>query len=330
MDYNNGKKQELCIAAYVYGYKYQGWIPVYLYSILKNYPQYHVRIYLDGKLSLSVKRSLALLSEYKENFEIIEHHYLKKARLSNLENRSLRWVLCDNELKKYKYVYVGDIDIYICKEKEDLLTQHKNHMHLTGLPYSNVLRLKTREYLNDKKGNSKRHLFRLTGLHFFKTDAYFNATQKCRDKISDLLLGSPCKFHFIKRAESYLLKKYVTTDDERTLFFIVLCSHLGFPDCSYELNENTAICFRPLHGIHFAIGREPSAYGRILATDNAAGIAKRNEFEGYFESFVSDYNSSKTLRKLFMNNHYVSEILLETCRFFGYKLCAEEIVKGEG
>lgn len=324
MEFNKDKKKELCIVAYVYGYKYQGWIPVYLFSILKNYPYYHVRIYLDGKLSLNVKRSLDLLSEYKENYEIIEHSYLKENRLSNLENRSLRWILCDNELKKYKYVYVGDIDIYICREKEELLAQHKHHMQLTGLPYSNVLRLKLKHYLNDQKRNNKHHLFRLTGLHFFKTSEYFKATQRCRDKISDLLLYSPQKYNIVKKAEVYLLKKYITTDDERTLFFIVLCSHLGFPDCSYELNENSSLCFRPLHGIHFAIGREPSAYRKILMPGNIKG------FESYFESFVLDFNSSEILQKLFMNNHYISEILLETCNFFGYKLCAEGIIKSEG
>lgn len=107
MDYKKCGNNELCIVAYVYGYRYQGWIPIYLFSVLNNYPDYHVRIYLDGKLSLNVKKLLGLLSEYKEGYEIIEHVYFKEKRLSNLENRSLRWILCDSELKKYKYIYRG-------------------------------------------------------------------------------------------------------------------------------------------------------------------------------------------------------------------------------
>lgn len=202
-------------------------------------------------------------------------------------------------------------------------------MRLIGLTYSNVLRLTVKDYLRDKKGNNKRHLFRLTGLHFFNAKEYFKATERCRKEILELLLGSYNKNDLIKRIKSNILRKYVTTDDERTLFFIVLFSHLGFPDCSYELSENIGKCFRPLHGIHFAIGREPSAYRNILAADSYAKISKKMEFENYFKCFVSDYNSSKILQKFFADSHYISEILLETCNFFGYKLYAGKIVKSE-
>lgn len=315
------QNNELCIIAFIYGYQYQGWIPVYLFSILKNYPDYHVRIYLDGTLSLSVKKNLSLLNGYGGCYEIIERDFLKEKKLSNFENRSLRWLILDKELEKFKYIYIGDIDIYICKERIGLLEQHIQHMELLKLPYSNVPRLTLMDYLKHRDSKTD-HLFRLTGLHFFLTDTYFKKTNRWRERFLDLILHNYRKYNILKLAESYFIKKYITTDDERMLYCIVRCSRLGMPNCSYQIDEKSKKCFRPTHGVHFAVGRESKAYREMKVK-----YQWFDEEKEHFKNFVEDYNSYEILQKLFQSNQYILNLLSETCNFYGYKLCLTQIVE---
>ena len=153
-------KSELCIVAYVYG-KYTHFIPLYIYSILRAYPDYWVKIFLPG---INASNNFKLLNELKrrgfnrfeiiENFKICKHADYKK---------HARWLIPKNEFNEFKYVYVGDVDFIILPENPSILDFHVAQMKKSGLCYSNVVRKNTKK---------------LTGLHFFEVEPYYREMDK--------------------------------------------------------------------------------------------------------------------------------------------------------
>lgn len=303
--------ERLCIATWVYGRKYQGWIPVYVYSIKKNYPEYDIKIFVDGMLSLGIKR---LLEKYKltDSVQIIEN-ILKKDNFpskSDMEKRCIRWLIGGDRFKEYDYVYMGDIDIYIVKEEEDLLQQHIKMIQKTRWNYSNAIRLTLADYYKYRKKMDSRHLMRLTGLHFIKVNEYYKQIKKAQQFVLKYLLSKK-RIRFI---DDLFFK-----DDERCLWLIIFLSHLGFPKESYELSSDN---IRPLHGVHFAQGREYIIYKDLFRKNET----RNKEHKVYFDKFRQEYNSDFELRKLvFDSPFYILEIIKNTCGVWGATLSRNEI-----
>lgn len=271
-------KKKLCIATYVFGKKYQGFIPLYIYSILKAYPNYSVRIYLDGKINKKIDDVIKKLKNVGD-FEVIQNFpkkigLNKKAKKNNMISRSLRWVFYDEVFSEYEYVYIGDIDIFLCKENKDFCEQHAIHCDYLGLPYSNYFRgeqlisnkdIKTIVRKLIKYGFKETYrmfnkesicIRKLTGLHFIKVEPYFN-------KIKPLIGSYIQELNLLANKKS---KKWNQCyfNDEALLYDIVEESNLGIPPKSKETSQNNMIInenaekvgYRPHHGLHLGIWRK--------------------------------------------------------------------------
>ena len=317
-------KKILCICAYVYGRDYQSYIPVYIYSIIKNHPQYHVRIYLDSYLRKDIHALLSMMD--KKTYSIIENFknpYLEK----NMEKRALRWMIRDNTLDHYEYIYVGDIDIYLVKDSSFLNT-HILHMKRTKNIYSNAIRLSLKDFI--KRGAKKEervYLARLTGLHFYKTKQYYNRINKAQRE----LLWKIEHINEISKYERVILEKYILVDDERVLWYLIVKSHMKIPTISYQEYGNSGGGCRPEHGLHFGIGREKKVYEEQAMRDIEKGkFHKILEWRRNFLYFKRDYNSDSLLRKIINADTYVREIFFQTCDFFGYYVDDSEKIVGKG
>ena len=314
-------KELLCVCAYVYGRLYQGWIPMYVYSIIRNHPQFHVRIYTDVKLRKDVRRLLDDLDQSK--FDIIEdfkNYYIEK----EIEKRALRWLICDRALNKYKYVYIGDVDIYLVNEPK-FLQMHLLDMENSGRIYSNAVRLTWKDFIiSGAKREDLIYLYRLTGLHFYETEPYHNKLRYAQKK----LLWMIEHMEEITVWKRLFLKKFFLTDDERILYYLVKKSHLKLPAVSYQKYGNSRKCYRPEHGIHFGIGRETKSYELQLKKDIQKGNYLRiNEWRRNFYAFAEDYNSDNILRRFIDFDSYIQGIVNQTCMFFGYQINGVEIQK---
>ncbi len=299
----------LCIITWVYGQKYQGWIPLYIYSIKKHYPEYDIKILTEKKLSLNIER---LINKYNlaSQAEIIkfEDKCIEYCH-NNIEKRCLRWLVNFEELsEKYEYIYIGDIDIYICGEVPSLLEQHKNNMlKLRNRTYSNVVRLSVKDYIKNKKKMDKSLLFRLTGLHFTKTEQYFKNVKRNQEIIKKYLKGKRNK----------IIDKLFFNDDERCLWLVNLFNGEKYPKGSYQLSDKV---FRPYHGVHFAIGRELNIYKKMREESNIKDMHK------YFLKFVDDYNADETLRALIWDSpFYILRQISNVCVFWESEFSKNEI-----
>ncbi len=211
---------QLCFATYVYGW-YQDFVPIYIFSILHEFPQHYVKIYLQNNLTNNNKKAISILSEYHSGFEIIENY--SGVNCENITHLpSIRYLLPRSEFKDFKYVYIGDVDFIVLNEhNDDFVSYYKSHCNKTKLPFSNAI-------THDNNKN------RMTGLHFIETDPYYD---KIEPEISKVIMGT----EFSKKIRNSF------SFDEEILYDMI--NHV------YNLAPLEGY-IRPHNGVHFGYARE--------------------------------------------------------------------------
>src|SRR5699024_11987504 len=66
---------KICMAVYVFR-DYTRYIPYYVYSVLKSYPEYYVKVFTRDSLSPNEKKCMALIrDQVSPNLEVIESYF---------------------------------------------------------------------------------------------------------------------------------------------------------------------------------------------------------------------------------------------------------------
>jgi hypothetical protein len=232
--------KDLCITTYVFGNKYQQFIPLYLYSIMRAYPEYEAIVFIDDKLDENVKRQINTL-EAGRTFRIVEGCQDRFGRLSGQPAASVRWILYDKQFEDYESIYIGDIDFFICQESLPLFEQHTTHCDVTGLFYSNALRYPVNHESRDLRSIAARitrdlsvanlraimfppkNTYRLSGLHFVRTKEYFDAVRHLLPKYKKLIQSTSMRRVYLKHHRGGF-------NDECLLYDLVQEAGLGLPE----------------------------------------------------------------------------------------------------
>jgi len=310
---------KVCVTTFVFGRKYQGYIPLLIYSLLKSYPDYvpiifvHYRLRDDIACTLKELRSLG-------HFIVKDNYFNEFKTLNTFEGKSLRWILQDDIYLQYDYVYYVDIDIIYIKEFPPLHEQHIEHMNVLQLPFSNACRLannrnrtchtfmrRVKNYginnavINFIRGNKTEK--QLTGLHFVKTDEYFPAVDAAQKKYKQLLLSGK------------YLSIFQGFKNEALLYTI--CRESGFDLSNVATQSNlkgldfkdyTIPCFRPHHGIHLGVFR---GGGEPIQKDICDSIT----YKYYVKTFLSYLDDPLFIKVLKNADPFISEQL---SAFFKY------------
>lgn len=214
--------KKLCFTTYVYGY-YQDYIPIYVFSILKSFPQHYVKIFLKESLSNNNKEALNLIKS--DNFEIVENFTdLDWCEIPHAP--SLRFLITREYFKEFDYVYFGDVDFIIYNEHDDdFYNIYLNHIEKTGLPFSN-------------EWNYDWNRYRMTGLHFIIKDSYFDMMDKWIEEMK-----IPNGNFFRNRSNHH--KGFPSYDEE--MLYYMAC---------HAFDLRSLIDYRrPFHGLHFGTFR---------------------------------------------------------------------------
>lgn len=219
----------LCFSSFVFG-SYQKYIPYYIYSIWKTYPDSYIKIFIEKNLEFNILKTLVYLKEKGiTNFEVIiwkvslgDYHTY---RIRGGGKKLIRWILNQEYFENFEYVYIGDIDILFLPEKTSLFDFHIKQMKALNLPFSNKVRL-------DIEG---RHTERLTGLHFVKTKEYFQ-------KINPII-------YRIKEDKAYRDKYLEGLERDENFLYKINKEAFDFDAKSVSTAE------RPWHGLHLGITR---------------------------------------------------------------------------
>ncbi len=223
-------KAPLCIVGYVFG-TYQRYIPYFLYSIYKAYPSYYVKIFVEDELEKPVNAAIELLKGQSSQFEVKkargfpDHENIRHQLKVDLRN-FYRYIIPTEEIRKFQYVYVGDVDMFILQEKTSLLEFHKNQLSKFNIPVSNCIR----------RNEDGSYSTRLTGLHFFKTQEYL-------DKLSPVI-------EELRNSKEKLQSFVLDLDwDEEALYKLV--------ESEFSLERlKVETCERPWHGLHLGAARK--------------------------------------------------------------------------
>jgi hypothetical protein len=264
-------KKPLCVTTFVFG-DYQEYIPIFVYFVLRAYPDYYPLIFMQGALDARVRQRLELLRglgrfRVQDNFQTALHWVGHRAK-------AVRWLLYDGEFADYDAVYSGDIDMLIMPENPKLHEQHDIHCEVLGLPYSNIIRPpRVVRIKKDPLSIAKRlvqygvrdtlralplyetRVSQLSGLHYMRTDAYFRAVLPKMLEFMGLLGGG--------RGKTVLpMDKYLNGfRNEAFLLDLISDSGLGLPPpVEYgpdllDYRNFSKPGFRPHHGIHLGIFR---------------------------------------------------------------------------
>lgn len=283
--------KNICVTTVVFGEKYQGYIPTLLFSLLKSYPEYMPIIFVYGSLREDVRNKIKKIESLGE-FLVIDNYFNQFNNLNAFQGKSLRWILRDELIMEYEYVYFVDIDMIYLREDPMLHTQHILHMDTTKVPFSNVLReglynnRKLRLFLHRLKIYGIRNAIRkfiegtvaepkLTGLHFVKTKEYFPAVNLSQIRHEKML-----------KSREYL-RYYQGYSNETVLYNI--CKEAGFNfNFLGEYSDSNSLDFknyynpnfRPHHGLHLGIFREKK---QIKTINNK--VADSNTYKFYVDGF---------------------------------------------
>lgn len=325
--------KDICIVGYNYGNKYEGFIPIFIYSVLRSYPEYDVVVFSDSKLSDETKKNLERLKGLG-SFEVVENYGFgleqdqKVLPLPGLQ-MAMRWFFYDNCFQEYRSIYIGDIDMFICKENIGIYEQHLKHCEQLNLPYSNYIRITSKvETPNIKlilknlfkvdlktllNMFKKREVYfeRFTGLHFVKTNEYYPRVSKHFSEFISLIT----KEAPIVDPNLYYRSEY----NEVLLYRLINKSGIGLPPISpdspgIDYKNPTNISFRPHHGIHMGIFRGKSV---IL---NQQQVLKSYVYNDYILQYSSLIKNDEILKTLLLESpKFIREQFILMEKFYGIK-----------
>ncbi|HNW81647.1 MAG TPA: hypothetical protein PKG52_02030 [bacterium] len=287
----------LCFVTFVFGDKYQDYIPLLIYSLKKSYPEYHVMIFVHKKLKEDVRKQIEIL-KCLGSFEIKED-FLSNYEFDAPRGASVRWILWDKSFYNFETIYFVDIDIIYVKESPGIYEQHLNHMSLMKIPVSNVLRKFTRKSMLDilyiarifkHKGFSgvyhffidKKVIKRATGLHFVLTKPYYESVLKIIDKYTELILDS----------DKFRKSRFATVGGDEELLYDIL-DKCGWAELMPQAESNDQMMskcaenkyYRPHHGIHLGIFRSEKG---IKSSKDILELEVYKEYSRKVQKYFSD------------------------------------------
>ena len=116
---------------------YQWFIPTYVYTALRAYPDSYVRIIYRETLAAGVREALALVRDgLSDHFEVIENAWPHTPFYMGT-----RWLLGDGWWRGYEFGHIGDVDLLIYPEQPTLLEFERARAGQLGKPFSNSTQL---------------------------------------------------------------------------------------------------------------------------------------------------------------------------------------------
>jgi len=290
---SKAEQKEMIVSTFVFG-AYSIYIAPYIFFLKRAYPDYYPLIFYHGSLSKEERAALHLL-EKKFDFTVIENYFSQHSFTQEQRQHAeaIRWMLWDEKFETAKGVYIGDIDLFIFSEQEDMLSAHIRHCCKLKLPYSNAVRTPTpftpkithRTFSNTVHSRGLNYALslqkqnvleakRLTGLHFFIPSEYKNNYLQIRDKYLNIISD---KNEFIWHRNGF-------GDEELLYDMMEECGWINDRVYNAQLKKQESseneYFYRPHHGIHIGIFRNKKTI------ENNYSLFQTCEFVQHFKQFI--------------------------------------------
>ncbi len=245
----------MTIAVYVFG-SYIKYVPYFVYGINRSYPDYKVKIFVREVLTDSQRATIKGRCEIIDGFDPVK----PAGNMFGGFYRAVRFIIPYEYFRGSDYVYIGDVDMLIVREDPPLKEAHINHMQKTGLCFSNQIR----------KGTT-----RLTGLHFFETEPYYEKMQP----VIQRCINDPLFLQNMVRG---------CARDEHFLYNIVE-QGIGFGDVKEKITAGGELDYRPHHGAHI---------GLLRSSDNKYIKDRLEAMPDYLDDMIKELGTIAEIDKL--------------------------------
>ena len=301
-------KKNVCLTTFIWGTKYQSYIPFLIYSCNKAYPEYDIHLFLYDKLDSKIKAQIETI-KLNCNLRIDENVFNDCKKMNVLKAKSLRWVLWSKSFLNYDYLYTVDIDMLYIREPLSLHEQHVIHMDYTGLPISNIARqfnykpiqfVKLAKRLKHAGLKSifkylqfSRTEYKLTGLHFVDVKRYYGilTPEKIKNFKLDIYSGNYLKYTLWPNCEVFLYNMF-----KKLEFKVEKLGTQKNQEKMLEFDNPNRDEFRPHHGIHLGIFRRPDKF-----TENDFTILNSPTYKYYIKSYKENIFKDEVFINLLKN-----------------------------
>jgi len=217
-----------CITTVCTDDRFQYYIPMFIHTCKRAYPEYPVKVFLRGRLD-DITRSAISLIPYKGY--TVEENFGKDFPHRVSSCNSIRFILGKDHFPKCDIVYFTDVDFLICNHVplQPLADFYWNKMEAMGQPClaarGPISGIKRPEVCESWDGKFTRIA---AGVFGVKYPDYFDATKKARRFYEEVLKSGRCDGHDNHAAASY--REY----DEVMLCRILKDSKLKIPKSKYR------------------------------------------------------------------------------------------------
>jgi len=258
--------------------RYMGFVPLYAYFILAAYPEARVVVVSSHGFPEEVREAVRIvqreLGAPAPSVQLVfdadatlEYEFAGKSNLV----AALRFLYDDPEgaLDGCTFVYVGDVDILVERERDSVLAFHARRMLASGQPFDNARRyLSPSGPCNDTSGD------RLTGLHMVLYPVYRNRTAAARREMRALVNSGTVDTWCCARGDFC---------DEHILYKVVRRAGLDPGPRLPSPDQITLHRARPRHGVHFSHDPDWDLTGNGTRPD---GMARRAYYCPHLETLV--------------------------------------------
>jgi len=167
----------VCITTITTSNYYQLYLPMFIYTLRKEYPEYAVKTFIKGKLSRATKSALKLMNlEYEKPITVFEKIKEKESTIN-----CLRFLVPESHFKHFDYVIFVDIDLMLYRTDPDLLKWHQKRQRRMKTVYAGHHGPWRRKYRPEIAPRGWRGKFeRVSGGFLMVTPHWFAATRRAR------------------------------------------------------------------------------------------------------------------------------------------------------
>ena len=183
----------LCTTTVCSGDRFSYYIPLFIYTLKRAYPEEMVKVFLRGKLNGRVKDILKEMRDRKmcdKHWSVLENQFEEYPHEKSTLN-SLRFLLPAEEFVDCRFVYITDVDFIFFKQKKPPLDYFSQIMGAIGLPYAAVkgpTKKPFRKHL--KHGWTGKYLRVAGGTVVVKSPEWFSVTKRAVEYYRKILKNS--------------------------------------------------------------------------------------------------------------------------------------------
>lgn len=219
---------KVCVTTLTTADYFQHYLPVFIYVLRKEYPEYDVKVFIKGKVDKISEKAYSVLRENKIKFDNPINIFKEYPELESTTN-CLRFLIPESYFDSYNYIFIVDADLLFFRTQPLLLTWYLKRMKEIGSCYGG--------YHGPFKKPHRPHITprwegkfeRVSGGIFMVTQKWFEKTKniriKYRKKAEKGRLGGYREIDEVMLAR--ILKKADMPMPPRGFWYMLRGVHLG-------------------------------------------------------------------------------------------------------